>query len=151
DVSSVLNNPFAIADMAATDVQLNEAAIGDIALRADFDRVTELVNVNIAAVHDGAKTIGAVGTYNAKAENDKLDIKAHFNHSELILFQPLLGKLVSDVSGTISADLRVSGSVAAPKISGRCRLDNAGFTVNYLKTPYRIDDEFMLTNSIIHL
>src|SRR5690606_27476639 len=90
-------------------------------------------------------------TYDAKAENDKLDIKAHFNHSELILFQPLLGKLVSDVSGTISADLRVSGSAAAPKISGRCRLDDAGFTVNYLKTPYRIDDEFMLTNSIIHL
>src|SRR5690606_19803870 len=73
------------------------------------------------------------------------------NHSELILIQPLLGKLVSDVSGTLSADLQVTGSILAPRISGSCRLHNAGFTVNYLRTPYQIDDEFELTNSTIVL
>src|SRR5690606_18039724 len=47
DVSSVLDNPFAIADMKATDVRLNQTAIGDALLQADFDRVSELVNVKM--------------------------------------------------------------------------------------------------------
>ncbi len=151
DVSSVLDNPFAIADMVATDVRVNQTIIGDIVLRADFDRVSELVNVNVMAERDGMKTISAVGTYDASAENDKLNVKAHFNRSELILLQPFLGKLVSDVSGTISADLHVTGSALAPRVSGSCRLHDAAFTVNYLKTPYRIDDAFVLNNSTINL
>ncbi|MFB2117691.1 translocation/assembly module TamB domain-containing protein [Parapedobacter sp. 2B3] len=151
EVSSLLKSPFAVADMVATNVRLNQTPIGDAILRADFDRVSELVNVNVEAERGGRKTLSAVGTYDATAENDKLNVNAHFNHSELILFQPLLGKLVSDVSGTVSADLQVTGSVLAPQINGRCRLHNAGFTVNYLQAPYRIDDEFVLTNSTIHL
>ncbi|MEC3880556.1 translocation/assembly module TamB domain-containing protein [Parapedobacter sp. 10938] len=151
DVSSVLNNPVAVADMAATDIHLNQTAIGDAVLQADFDRVSELVNVNLRAARDGIETVSAVGTYDAAAEIDKLNVKAHFNHSELILFQPLLGKLVSNLSGTVSADLQVSGTALAPQINGSCQLHDAGFTVNYLKTPYRIDDEFILTNSTIHL
>src|SRR5690606_23981877 len=59
--------------------------------------------------------------------------------------------LVSDVSGTISADLQVSGSALTPKISGRCRLPAGGVTVNYRKTPFRVGYVFVLTNSTIHL
>lgn len=151
DVSSVLNNPFAVADMAATGVRLNQTVIGDAVLQADFDRVSELVNVNVTATRDGTQTFRAAGTYNASAQDDKLNLKTHFNHSELILFQPLLGKLVSDISGTVSADLQISGSALAPRINGHCQLHDAGFTVNYLKTPYRINDEFVLINSSINL
>ena len=151
DVSSVLKNPFAVADMAATDVYLNQTAIGDATIRADFDRVSELVNVNMVATRDSMTTIRAAGTYDAMADNEKLDVKVHFNQSELALLQPFLRKLVSNLSGTASADLQVSGSALAPRIDGSCRLHDASFTVNYLKTPYRIDDAFVLTNSTITL
>lgn len=151
NVSSVLNNPSAIADMNATDVRLNQTAIGDALLQADFDRISELVNVKMEAERDGIKTVSAAGTYAVTAETDKLNLRARFNHSELIIIQPLLGKLVSDISGTISADLHVTGLILTPRVNGSCRLHNAGFTVNYLKTPYRIDDTFELSNSTIIL
>lgn len=151
DVSSVLKNPYAIADMEATDVRLNQTTIGDILLQADFDRVSELVNVKFEAISNGVKTVNATGTYNANTESDKLNVHAKLSRSELILFQPLLGRLVSDISGTVSADLQVTGSVLTPQINGHCRLHDAGFTVNYLKTPYRIDDEVSLANSAIIL
>ncbi len=151
DVSSLLNNPVAVADMTATDVHLNETAIGNAVLRADFDRISELVNVNLVTERDGVTSISAAGTYDAAAEVDKLNVRAHLTHTELILFQPLLGKLISDVSGTVSADLQVTGPALSPRINGTCRLDDAEFTVNYLKTPYRINDEFVLTNSTFNL
>src|SRR5690606_12198220 len=52
DVSSVLENPFAVSDMAATDVHVNQTPIGDALLQADFDRVSELVNVNLVAARN---------------------------------------------------------------------------------------------------
>lgn len=151
DVSSVLGNPVAIADMHASNVHVNQTGIGNALLRADFDHISELVNVKMEAERDGTKTISAAGTYDVSAKSDKLNLRAFFNHTELILIQPLLGKLVSGVSGTVSADLEVSGSILSPRIDGSCRLHNAEFTVNYLKTPYRIDDEFEVTNSTIIL
>ncbi len=151
DVSSVLKNPYLLADIAAKTVYVNETEIGDISLQADFDRVSELVNVAVETNRSGTKTMVATGTYDVAAEANKLNIAAHLNQSELILFQPFLNKLVSDVSGTVSADLRVTGSVWAPQINGTCYLHDAGFTVNYLQTPYRIDDEVTLANSTIVL
>lgn len=151
DVSSVLRNPYAIADMEATGIRLNQAAIGNALLQADFDRVSELVNVKFEVINHGVKTVGATGTYNANTETDKLNVHAELNRSELVLLQPLLGRLVSDISGTVSADLQVTGSLLASQINGHCRLHDAGFTVNYLKTPYRINDEVSLTNSAIIL
>ena len=151
EVSSVLYNPFAVADMVATGVHLNASLIGDVILRADFDRVSELVNVHMSATREELETFHASGTYNAAAQDDKLDLNAQFNHTELALFQPLLGKLVSDISGTVSADLQITGSALTPQVNGDCLLHDARFTVNYLKTPYRINDGFSLINSAMML
>ncbi len=151
DVSSAFKRPYATADIGATGVYFNETRIGDVRLEADFDQVSELVNVKLENTRDGTKTLIANGTYNATAQTDKLAVAATLNRSELILFQPLLGKLVSDLSGSVSADLRISGSVTAPQINGDCYLHDAAFTVNYLRTPYRIDDRVRLENSTIVL
>ncbi|SKB77427.1 Family of unknown function [Parapedobacter luteus] len=149
DVSSVLKNPYALADMEARSVHFNRTALGDVLLQADFDRTTELVNVRLEVVNGQVNTLSATGTYNAAAATDKLNVKATLNQSELVVFQPFLSNLVSDISGTVSANLRISGSVLAPQINGTCYLHHAGFTVNYLKTPYRINDEVSLSNSTI--
>lgn len=150
-VSSAFKQPYATADIAALGVHFNETQIGDVRLEADFDQVSELVNVRLETTRAGNKTLIANGTYNAAAQTDKLAVIAKLNQSELMLFQPLLGKLVSGLSGTVSADLSVSGSILAPEINGTCYLHGAGFTVNYLKTPYRITDQVTLANSTIVL
>lgn len=151
DVSSVLKNPYALADIIARDVRFNQHEIGDVLLRADFDRVSELVNVRLEAARDGIRSMTAAGTYNAAAQTDKLNVKAQLNQMALRMFQPFLGHLVSDIHGAVSADLQVSGSLLAPQINGTCYLHDAAFTVNYLKTPYRINDKVTVDNSTILL
>lgn len=151
EVASVLKNPYLSADIAAADVYVNRTEIGDMVLQADFDRVRELVNVKMETTRDGTTTLMATGTYDATATSDQLAIEASLNQTELILFQPFLGKLVSDISGTVSADLDIGGSITEPRVNGTCYLHDAGFTVNYLRTPYRINDQVSLSNSTIVL
>src|SRR5690606_18161084 len=82
---------------------------------------------------------------------NKLDMLVKLNQTELLLFQPLLKNLVSDITGTVSADIRVTGTALDPQVDGRFSLHNAGFTVNYLRTPYRINDEVYLSNTTLLL
>lgn len=151
EVTSVLKNPYLSADIAAADVYVNRTEIGDMILQADFDRVRELVNVKMETTRGGTTTAMATGTYDATGATDQLAIKANLDQTELVLFQPFLSRLVSDISGTISADVNIAGSVSEPRINGTCYLHNAGFTVNYLRTPYRINDQVSLSNSTILL
>jgi Uncharacterized protein conserved in bacteria len=151
EISSVLKNPYLSADITAKDVYVNRTEVGDMILQANFDQVRELVNVKLETTRGGTKTLMASGTYDAAATTNQLAIEADLNQTELVLFQPFLSKLVSDISGTISADLRIAGSVTEPQVNGVCYLHEAGFTVNYLKTPYRINDQVSLSNSTIQL
>jgi len=151
EIVSVLKNPYLSADITATDVYVNHTEIGDMVLQADFDRVRELVNVKMETIRDGMTTLTATGTYDATTPTDPLAIHANMNQTELVLFQPFLHKLVSNISGTISADLTLTGSVTKPDVNGTCYLHDAGFTVNYLRTPYRINDQVSIANSSLIL
>jgi hypothetical protein len=59
--------------------------------------------------------------------------------------------LVSNIKGTISSDLKLSGTPKKPQLNGNIVLKNTGVTVNYLKTPYTIDDTLSVANSVINL
>src|SRR5690606_8922289 len=82
---------------------------------------------------------------------NSLDMAVKMVDSELIIFQPFLQQLVSDLQGKVSAGLQLSGTVFNPRIDGNVKLNNARLVVNYLKTPYLINDEVTVENSVIRL
>lgn len=149
DLSSLLKNPFAAADLEVKDIYFNKIPVGDLSLKADYDPNQRLVNMALDVVHEGIQTIKAGGTYNAAEETDKLNLNINFNKSELVIFQPFLGKLVSNLTGNVSAQLNMRGSFLEPRIDGTCHLHDAGFIVNYLQTPYRVNDKVTISNSTI--
>ncbi|RZM05347.1 MAG: hypothetical protein EOO88_54995, partial [Pedobacter sp.] len=70
-------------------------------------------------------------------------------HTELIIFEPFVKSLVSNLSGQVSSKLNVKGKFSNPQINGDLNLLQAGLTVNYLKTPYIINDDVTVENSVI--
>ncbi len=99
----------------------------------------------------GQKTLDIDGTYNANSDQNNLDMKVMMDDNEVILFQPFLKNLVSKMNGKVSTDLRVTGKLTKPQINGTLTLKDAGMTVNYLKTPYRISDKVEVENTVIKL
>src|SRR5690606_27982425 len=84
-------------------------------------------------------------------EENSIDLTMRLNDSQLILFSPFLRKLVSNLSGTATAELFITGTPLKPMMNGTARFNNAGMVVNYLKTPYFINDEVEVRNSSIIL
>lgn len=148
---SLLKNPYVSADINSSDIYYNGREIGDMTLTAKMDPTSKLVGMNMEVNRQETKTLAITGSYDAKARENSLDLIANLEDSEIVLFEPFLKKLVSDLAGTVSAGIRIKGTPWNPVISGDCDFKNASFTVNYLKTRYTINDQVEVNNSSIEL
>ncbi len=148
---SLLKNPYISADINSSDIYYNGREIGDMTLTAKMDPASDLVGMNMEVNRQGTKTLRITGSYDAKASENSLDLIANLEDSEIVLFEPFLKKLVSDLTGTVSAAISIKGTPWSPIISGDCEFRNASFTVNYLKTRYTINDRVGVNNSSIEL
>lgn len=150
-LSSVLKTPKIESELTVDTLMMNKTRIGDVKLNAGLDNETKLVNVKMDILKDGKETMNVQGTYNANASTNSLNLNLVMEDNELVIFQPAIKNLVSDVSGKVSAHLNVSGTILDPKINGNLSLKDARVTVNYLKTPYIITDKVRVENSVIQL
>ncbi len=149
--AGVEETPNIEAALTIDSLRYNSIAIGDLSLTAGLDNSTKLINVKMDIENAGNRTLDITGTYDASDDQNSLDMDVMMSDNEVILFQPFLKKLVSNMNGKVSANLKISGKLTSPQINGRLALKNAGMTVNYLKTPYRINDEIQVENSLIKL
>lgn len=150
-LSALGKTPNVEAAIKIDSLKYNSIDIGDLSLTAGLDNSTKLINVKMEIDKLGQKTLDIDGTYNANSDQNNLDMKVMMEDNEVILFQPFLKNLVSKMIGKVSADLRVTGKLTKPQISGTLTLKDAGMTVNYLKTPYRISDKVEVENTVIKL
>jgi hypothetical protein len=145
--NNVLKRPNAVADMRIDHIVMNGIEVGDMSIGAVYEPSQQLANVLISIHRDQTQTFSARGTYNAHAEVDKLQLNARFDKTQLAIFQPVLRHLVGDITGQVSADLRITGSIQHPKFNGMAQLHDARFKVLYLNTPYTINDQVRLENT----
>lgn len=150
-LNSIFKNPIASASIKTTPIIYNDIPIGQLDLEAQFDPLTGIANLGINLLDERNRGIKVHGDYNFLVEQDPLNLQGQLNEVDLILFQPLLKNLVSNLSGTTNADLTILGSLKKPKISGLGRFKNTEFVVNYLKTPYSVDNQLAIVenNTII--
>lgn len=148
---SVLKNPAVEADLKMDSLAINNTIVGDMQFNAAFDNRTRLVETSIRIDKNGKETLRMNGTYDAKAEQNSLNMDVRMDHSELIIFEPFVKGLVSSLKGTVSSDLKLTGTLKKPLINGSLGFNDAGMTVDYLKTPYRITDQVTVKNSVINL
>ncbi|MBC8054299.1 MAG: translocation/assembly module TamB [Sphingobacteriaceae bacterium] len=149
--SVTTKTPKLESDLIVDSLVMNNIPIGELTLVANMDNRTKLVDMVLNIQKNGKETMNIYGDYNANSDKNTLNLRMKMDESELVIFQPFMKHLVSDVSGNVSADLEVTGSIFDPKINGSARLKNAYLVVNYLKTPYRINDDITISNSIIDL
>ena len=150
-LASLKSTPKLEAGIKIDSLNYNKLSIGDLNMTAGVDNATNLINIKVDIVDKGRKNLEIDGTYNANPDQNSLDMKVMMNNNEVVIFQPLLKHLISNMQGQVSADLSVTGKINKPQINGSLTLINAGMTVNYLKTPYRINDQVEVENSVIKL
>jgi hypothetical protein len=150
--SSILKSPGVDAKLNIDSFQMNNTMVGNIKLISNLDNERNQANININILNKGLETLNIGGAYYlGKGTDDKLDFDVKMRETEAIIFEPFIKNLVSDLKGTISTDLKLTGSLSKPELNGELTLANTGLTVNYLKTAYTINDKLSVKNSVVNI
>ncbi|TWR28474.1 translocation/assembly module TamB [Mucilaginibacter achroorhodeus] len=150
-LSGLTKQPGVDAKLGIDSLTMNKTLVGDVKIASDLDNANSRANVKLDITNGGKKTMNIDGAYliGQKGAEDQLDFDINMDHTEAIIFEPFIKNLVSDIKGTLSADVKMTGAPSKPQLNGDIRFNNTGLTVNYLKTPYIINDKVTVSNSLI--
>jgi hypothetical protein len=150
--SSLTKTPGIDADLNIDTLMMNKTLVGNVKIISNLDNERKKAIVRLNILNRGLETMDIEGAYSlVKDDPNVLDFDINMNQTEAIIFTPFIKNLVSDVKGTISTSLRLSGTPKNPKLNGDVTLNNTGITVNYLKTPYTLNDKLIVENSVIKI
>ncbi len=150
-LNSITGNPGVESDLHADSIIVNKTLIGNLKLSAKLDNTDKIALVNMNILNKGLETLSLNGKYNIASEDNKLDFHIKMDQTEAVILDPLVNDLVSNLSGHISANLDLTGMPDKPQINGNINLQNTGLTINYLKTPFIINDQVVVKNSVIQI
>jgi hypothetical protein len=150
--SSIMKSPGVDAHLNVDSFKMNKTLVGNIKVVSNLDNERSQANININILNRGLETLNIGGAYYlGKGTDDKLDFDVKMTKTEAIIFEPFVKDLVSDLKGTLSTNLKLSGSLSKPELNGDIVLANTGVTVNYLKTAYIVNDKLSVNNSVIDI
>jgi len=148
-LTGVTKSPGIDAHLGIDSLKLNNTLVGNVKLESKLDNDRKEANVKLNVLNRGLETLNIGGTYALGKEGDKLDFDVKMNQTEAIIFEPFIKDLVSNIKGTVSTDLKLTGTASNPQLNGDVTLNNTGLTVNYLKTAYTVNDKLNVHNSVI--
>lgn len=150
ELSSLLKSPGIDAKLKIDSLKMNTTQIGDVSVVSKLDNEKQQAAVNMEITSNGLKTFDVDGTYFIKDdEDDQLDFEIKMDKTRAIIFEPFIKDLVSNIKGTLSTNLKLTGTPAKPQLNGDVEFNNTGLTVNYLKTPYILNEKVTVKNSVI--
>ncbi|HEY5327739.1 MAG TPA: translocation/assembly module TamB domain-containing protein [Mucilaginibacter sp.] len=152
NITSLIKSPGIDASLGIDSLMMNKTLVGNVKIQSDLGTDRKQANVKVNVINHGLETVNITGIYQiGKGVQDNLDFAVKMNQTEAIIFEPFIKNLVSNITGTVSTNLKLSGAPSKPQLNGGIILENTGVTVNYLKTAYTITDTLNVTNSVINL
>lgn len=151
DIASITGKANMTSKLSIDSLSFNKSLIGDIKFNTDLDNDQHTANVNLNILNRGLETLAANGTYKLAVTDNNLDFDLRMNQTAAAILEPFVKNLVSNLKGTLSSDLKLTGTLSKPLINGTLTFANTGVTVNYLKTPYIVNDKVTVTNSVVNI
>ncbi|MGZ3874693.1 MAG: translocation/assembly module TamB domain-containing protein, partial [Mucilaginibacter sp.] len=152
NVSSIMKSPGIDAKLGIDSLTMNNTLVGDVKIVSTLGNDRKQADVNINIKNHGLETMNLAGVYQiGHGTEDQLDFDVKMNQTEAIIFEPFIKNLVSDIKGTVSTNLKLTGPVSKPQLNGNIILNNTAVTVNYLQTPYTVNDTVEVVNSLVKI
>jgi hypothetical protein len=158
-MSGIANGEMLIKDAykdltLTSDLQFDSLILNDIYIGEAFFNSDWLPGTNVLAVEGrlGKKTdmiFVIEGKVKPQKKIESLDLKLTFDEFPIFLLESYIDGYLTDLSGTTSGSIQVSGETTKPLLQGKLKLNQMGMRVNLLNTVYTINDEIIIEPDFI--
>ncbi|UII26615.1 translocation/assembly module TamB [Fulvivirga maritima] len=124
------------------DFSIDKFLIGDIQGNNTWNNELKLFNIKMNIKRLGKNILSLTGYYSPDDELDPLRLNADLNDTELNALEPFINDYFSQIDGTVTGHITVTGTPYHPIFKGKGNINNARVHVNYLNTNYSLAGGF---------
>jgi hypothetical protein len=123
------------AQIEIDSLSINEIIVGDFVASADLQQ--NILNLTLENYLSKKKSIQMSGTVDL--DSQEFDLAGELRNAELAIFEPFLSNYLSNMGGTVTGDIELTGNVTKPRLLGQGRINQGKLRVNYLNALYQLD------------
>ncbi|MDR3297711.1 MAG: translocation/assembly module TamB domain-containing protein, partial [Prevotellaceae bacterium] len=141
-------SPLILTDIRVDTLKFFDKLVGDVQLRTAINNDIKGASVFLNITKNNAEILNVAGSLNNKWE---LDADAKLSSMELMHVEPLIATALTDIDGTLSGNIKISGHLKNLMLNGPLTLDNVQLRVCYTNALYKVNGAASMENSAIHV
>ena len=131
-------------------LRLNKFYIGNLQGVGTYLADDKEMDLNLNLNRLGESVLSLTGIYKPYEEEQKLNMNAELNQTDLQILEPFTEGIFSDLKGSASGNLHIGGLPTKPEITGDIVFLKAGAVFDYLKTSMSVSDTVNFTPRTIY-
>lgn len=139
-VEDPLNKLKVYLNAQTEQTYFEDDSIGITSINGYWDNANKKANFNLISdnPHYDFKVNGNINIMDSS--NQTMDINAAINDTRLSILKKYLSIVFSEMDGNAQGNLRLSGKLNAPDLTGTVRIMNAGVKIDYTQVYYKLND-----------
>jgi hypothetical protein len=126
-------------------LRLNTFFIGNLQGVGTYLADAKEMDLNLNLNRLGETVLSLTGGYRPYEEDQKLNVVAELNQTDLQILEPFTEGIFSNLKGSASGNLHIGGLPTRPEITGDIVFSKAGAVFDYLKTSISVSDTVNFT------
>ena len=119
---------------------LGKVYIGNVQSIGNFSSISNAMDLNMNINRFGESILTVSGLYKPSADEQKLDLTAELNKTDLKILEPFTEGVFSNFTGDAIGKLRIRGHFREPEIEGKIVVNKGGVSFDYLNTQVTVSD-----------
>ena len=136
-IENLQTQPIFISDLKIDQFVFNGEEVGDISIKVD-NKTANILNAAVL-LSGGENKLDIAGTYTIS--DGSLDLNADINHLSIKSIQGFTMGNVTDGSGSLTGNFKVTGTTTAPNVNGELNFNDAAFRITKLNSYFKMSDE----------
>ncbi|MBL6448306.1 translocation/assembly module TamB [Fulvivirga sp. 29W222] len=150
DISNYYRDLHVQSEVFINEFKIDNFLVGDINGTNIWNDARKQFDMNLFINRKKTKILTLKGYYApAKNEDNQLKLKAFLDKTELNILEPFIDSYFTQLKGTASGELLITGTPVNPLIEGKGTIDNGFIHINYLGTDYKLSGDFYFEDNKI--
>ncbi len=137
-VSHALKSPLIESNITAKGFSILGAEYGDVKIISEWNALRKVAEINASNNFNGERNLDLTGFYDPASK--KTDLTAKTSKLPVDALNPLLSFFASGITGTVSGNIRLTGEISKPVLTGALMAENTSLKIDYLQAKYTVND-----------
>jgi hypothetical protein len=137
--NDLYETPMIYGDLTIDELFINSADLGDASLVSHYRSENKDIKIDAEFEKEGTQLMNLTGFIYPQKSNSAIDLNLSLKSLPVSFTEPFLDEFITDLTGSLSGNVNISGKTSAPKMRGGLTLNDFASKVDYLNTTYTIE------------